>query len=64
MTAATHIVCALSCDRDGCGCRITINHDVTQEQAAAAAFALGWQCELGTDRWRHWCPTHKEKTDG
>jgi hypothetical protein len=48
------------CDREGCISLITVNHDITEEQAAAAAMALGWQCERGTARWSHHCPRHSE----
>lgn len=46
------------CDTDGCTKHITTNDDITEEQAAAAAFALGWECERRRDRWHHHCPRH------
>jgi hypothetical protein len=51
--------CTVSCDTDGCSAQIYTNRDITEEQAAAAAMALGWDCERRRDRWHHRCAKHK-----
>lgn len=61
MTRDTHST--VQCDSEGCASRITVNHDITETQAAAAARALGWACTKGTARWQHHCPLHPTACD-
>lgn len=46
------------CDTERCDQRIAVTHDVTEERAAAAAMALGWDVTRGAHRWHHHCPRH------
>ncbi len=52
------LLCTVFCEKPGCRERITVSHDITDDEAAAAATALRWKSERRTDRWHHLCPNH------